>query len=431
MNYDLIIIGAGPAGYVAAIRSGQLGMKTLLIDKSKVGGMCLNWGCIPSKSLIESAKLFSKAGDLKKYGIEGIDKKNISFNWQEAVKRAFTTSMKLSKGIEFLLKKNGVETIYGEAEITSENSISVDNRNISAKAIIIATGSYPAKAEGDKEISIREFYGIEKLPEKLVFMGNGPVSVELAQMSSMIGSTVYIYTDQEKLIPELDDYLNEFLKRKLKKDKIVVISEKSQIPEGAIMINSRLRKAVLPKSVPEIKLDENGFIQTDRNFKTNIDSIFAIGDVTGLSAFAHPGSAQGLHVINSMKGIVTVVNLKQYPINIYSSPEIAQIGMTEKDLQAEGYKYKISSFPLSANAKALINGDTEGEVRILSEEAYGEVMGVQIISENATDMISEASAYMSMEGTIYDVAATIHAHPTVSEIFMEAGFEAVDKAIHK
>lgn len=431
MNYDIIIIGAGPAGYVSAIRAGQLGMKTLLVEKEKVGGMCLNWGCVPSKSLIESAKFFNKIKDAKKFGIDGVDKKALEFNWQAAVKKAFSTTTKLSKGIEFLLKKNGIETITGEAEIVGENSITINNRNITASNIIIATGSKPQKSDNSAEIEIQELYEMENLPENLVFMGHGPVAVEMAQMSAMAGKKVAIFTNEEKLIPGIDDYINDFLLKRLKKDKISIINNKEDIPEGSVIVNSRLRKAVLPNSQINIELDENGFIKTDDNFVTSINNIYAIGDVNGKSAYAHLGSAHGLYVINKIKGIISPVDFKRFPINIYTYPEIAQIGMTEEELKADGFNYKVSSFPLSANAKAMINGDIEGEVRIFSEMAYGEVMGVQIIAENATDMISEAAAYMSMEGTIYDIAATIHAHPTVSEIFMEAGFEAIDKAIHK
>ncbi|MDD4150274.1 MAG: FAD-dependent oxidoreductase [Bacteroidales bacterium] len=430
MNYDVIIIGAGPAGYVSAIRAGQLGLKTLIIEKEKVGGMCLTWGCIPTKSLIESAKLFKKAGDLKRYGIDGVDKKQLSFNWSNAVRKALAVSSKLAMGVEFLLKKNGVETIEGVAVINSENSVTVNNRNITAKNIIIATGSYPAKGEDD-EIGIRELYKLETLPEKIVFIGHGAVTVEMAQMTALVGAEVYIYTSEEQLIPGLDEYINDYIKKIIKKDKIKIISDPSEIPDGAVKVNTRLRKAILPESKIEIKLTERGYIETNEKLVSSVPSIYAIGDVTGKSFYAHAASAHGLFVVNSIKGVDAVLDIKKYPINVYTYPEIAQLGMTEKNLKEEGFEYKVSSFPLSANGKALISGDTEGEVRLLSEPIYGEVMGVQIIAENATDMIGEASAYMSMEATIYDVASTVHAHPTVSEIFMEAGFEAVDKAIHK
>jgi dihydrolipoamide dehydrogenase len=430
MEYDLIIIGSGPGGYVAAIRAGQLGMKVLLVEKDKPGGMCLNWGCIPSKSLIESAKKFAGLSEFKKYGIEGIDLKSVSFNWQAAVKKAMANAIKLSKGIEFLLKKNAVEIILGEAKISSLNSITVENRNIYAKKIIIATGSYPQVGNSD-EISIKDFYNLETLPHKIAFIGIGTVSLEFSLMAAMIGIDTYLVSSEEKIVPELDDYLNDYIQKLLKKNKVKLVKDISEIPVDAVKVNSRRRKAVLPESEIEIKTDENGFILTDEKLRTNYDSIFVIGDVNGKSAYAHNASFQGLFVVNTIKGIDTTFCLDKSPINIYTYPEISQIGLTEQQLKQKEIDYKISSFPLSANGKALIEGQSEGEMRILSDKKYGEVLGVQIISDNATDMIAEAAAYMQLEATIYDVASTIHAHPTVSEIFMEAGFEAVDKAIHK
>lgn len=430
MEYDLIIIGSGPGGYVAAIRAGQLGMKVLLVEKDKPGGMCLNWGCIPSKSLIESAKKFAGLSEFKKYGIEGIDLKSVSFNWQAAVKKAMANAIKLSKGIEFLLKKNAVEIILGEAKISSLNSITVENRNIYAKKIIIATGSYPQVGNSD-EISIKDFYNLETLPHKIAFIGIGTVSLEFSLMAAMIGIDTYLVSSEEKIVPELDDYLNDYIQKLLKKNKVKLVKDISEIPVDAVKVNSRRRKAVLPESEIEIKTDENGFILTDKKLMTNYESIFAIGDVNGKSAYAHNASFQGLFVVNTIKGIDTTFCLDKSPINIYTYPEISQIGLTEQQLKQKEIDYKISSFPLSANGKALIEGQSEGEMRILSDKKYGEVLGVQIISDNATDMIAEAAAYMQLEATIYDVASTIHAHPTVSEIFMEAGFEAVDKAIHK
>lgn len=431
MNYDLIIIGAGPAGYVAAIRAGQVGLKTLLVEKEKVGGMCLNWGCIPSKSLIESAKFFNRLSQAKEYGIDGIELNKLAFNWQAAIKKTQDVSSRLSKGIQFLLEKNGVELVTGEAEIVSGNSVTVNSRNFTSKSIIIATGSIPAAGNNENELDLREFYKLEKLPESVAFIGSGPVAVEMAQMANLAGVKSYIVSDQEKLIPVLDDYLNDFLKKKLNKSKVGVVANTEELPKGTVLVNARVRKAILPKAKPDIKLDDLAFIATNNNFMTSVEGIYAIGDVNGKSSFAHVASAQGMYVVNHIKGVTTPVDFARFPINIYTQPEIAQVGMTEQQLDESDYDFKVSSFPLSANAKALISANTEGEVRILSEKTFGEVLGVQIIAENATDMIAEASAYMAMEGTVYDIATTIHAHPTISEIFMEAGFEAISKAIHK
>jgi len=197
-----------------------------------------------------------------------------------------------------------------------------------------------------------------------------------------------------------------------------------------MLINARERKAIIPESDIDLEI-ENGFIKTDEDCKTSYDNVYAIGDVNGKSYFAHIGSAQGLHVIDKIKGVNSKLDIKKYPLNMYTTPEIAQIGLTEKEIKEQGYEIKIGEFPLSANGKALTEGNTEGFVRVLSEKKYGEVLGVQIVAANATDLIAEASAYMQLESTVYDIAKTVHAHPTVSEVFMEAGMDAAFKAIHK
>jgi len=430
MNYDVIIIGAGPAGYVAAIRAGQVGLKTLLIDKDKVGGMCINWGCIPSKSMIESAKFYYRLNQAEEFGIDGINLSKTSLNWKKAIDRARTISAKMHSGIELLLHKHGVETIIGKAIITAENTISVNKRSITGKNIIIATGSYPIDSDRKGIKSLKALYGLNELPETIAIEGNGAVAVETAQLVNLAGSKTYLVSDSDELVPGVDKYINNYLKKQLKLQGISLIKTNKDI-SADIWINANQRSAILPESKIKIETTENGFINTNMNLQTKIPSIYAIGDVNGRSSYAHAGSAQGQFVINNIKGVKGGIELGLYPINLYTFPEIAQIGATEQVLQEEDIDYKISEFPLSMNAKAMISGQTEGVVRILSERKYGEVMGVQIIAEHATDMIAEAAAFMEMEATVYDVAKTIHAHPTISEVFMEAGYDAFDKAIHK
>ncbi len=451
MQYDIIIIGAGPAGYVAAIRAGQVGLKTAIIEKENIGGMCLNWGCIPSKAMIESAKLFTRIGtDAAKFGIEGIDKKNITFNYSKAVKRASTIVTRLTKGVEFLLKKNGVEIINGNAQITSPNTVSVENRTLETKNIIIATGSRSPKiAENIENIvaDAKQLFIDREIPENIVVVGNDSVAVELAQMFAMVGKKVTVAVTGDKLMPLADDYLSAYLLKLFQKEKIKVIHQVdiSSIGENYtngilklndtdiacdLIVNATSREGIIPHFRIEIEI-ENGFIKTDKNCQSSIPGIFAVGDVNGKSHFAHAGSAQGLFVIDYIKGIKREMDLKKYPLNMYSYPEMAQIGSTESELKEKGTDYKISEFPLSANGKAMTEGMTEGFVRILSENKYGEVLGVQIVAPNATDMIAEAAAYMQLESTVYDIAQTVHAHPTVSEVFMEAGFDGIGAAIHK
>jgi dihydrolipoamide dehydrogenase len=405
---------------------------------------------MPSKSLIESAKLYRRIlEDSAKFGIEGIDKKAVTFNYNKAVKRAEGVVKRLTKGVEFLLKKNGVEIIKGTAVVTSSNTVSADNRSFEADYILIATGSESPSIESKQNelvINIKNLFTEREIPHNIVLVGNDSVAVELAQFFAMIGKNVTLAVPGESLMPLADDYLSNYLVSLFKKEKINIIynaditiiedySGGEIIIEGQkvkceALINAKKRFGIIPGQKVGLEI-ENGFIKTDNDCKTNISNIFAIGDVNGKSHFAHIGSAQGLHVINLIKGINQPLDIKKYPLNMYSVPEMAQIGYTEKELKAEGYDYKESIFPLSANGKAMTEGNNEGFIRILSETKYGEVLGVQIVAPHATDMIAEASAFMQLESTIYDVAQTVHAHPTVSEIFMEAGFEGVDGAIHK
>jgi dihydrolipoamide dehydrogenase len=447
MQYDLIIIGSGPAGYVAAIRAGQVGLKTAIIEKGKIGGMCLNWGCIPTKAILESAKTLQRVKDAATFGIDGIDKKSITFNWKKAIKRADRLIGKLSRGVEFLLKKNGVEIIKGEATITSPNAISVENRLLETKNIMIATGSKSYKRDWnipDELVwDINTFLSSEELPEKPVVYGHGPHAVEIAQFLNMIGKPVKLLVPNEELMPKTDDFLTDFFIKKFKKDKLEVIynAEIKSYDSGKLLVNDTelecdrvinldWRKAIVPPSEIEIK-QADGFVEVDEHFRTNYDSIFAVGDINGILKLAHAASLQGLNVVNFIKGITEEIDFSRSPINMYTYPEMAQIGKTEAELKEEGIEYKISDFPLSGNGKALTEGYTDGFVRIISETKYGEVLGTQIIALNATDMISEAAAVMELEGTVYDVAKIIHAHPTTSEIFMEAGYDAFDMPIHK
>jgi dihydrolipoamide dehydrogenase len=450
MKYDIIIIGSGPAGYVAAIRAGQVGLKTAIIEMEEIGGMCLNWGCMPSKSLIESAKLYRRIlEDASKFGIEGIDKKALSFNYSKAVKRAEGVVKRLTKGVEFLLKKNGVEIIKGIASITSNHTVSADNRSFEADHILIATGSKSPVIESkekDLVIDIKNLFTEREIPQNMMIIGNDSVAVELAQFFSMIDRNVTLAVPGDKVMPLADDYLSKYMEGLFKKEKINIIynadiNTTSNYKAGEFeingqkvkcdaLINAKNRVGIIPEQKVGLAI-ENGFIKTDEHCRTNIENIFAVGDVNGKSHFAHIGSAQGLHVVNFIKGIHQPLDIKKYPLNMYSVPEMAQIGFTEKELKDEGFDYKESIFPLSANGKAMTEGNNEGFIRILSENKYGEVLGVQIVAPHATDMIAEAAAFMQLESTIYDVAQTVHAHPTVSEIFMEAGFEGIDGAIHK
>jgi dihydrolipoamide dehydrogenase len=451
MKYDLIIIGSGPAGYVAAIRAGQVGLRTAIIEKESIGGMCLNWGCIPSKAVIESAKLYNRIlKDASDFGIDGIDNKKVSFDFNKATERANKIVGKLTNGIEFLLKKNGVEIIKGEAEITSEKTVTVNNRSLDAENIIISTGTYFPKIKSKEKnlvVELKDLFADRKLPKNVVVYGINSTAIEMAQFFALIGKKVTLVVPGKRIMPMADEYLANYMIKTLKKHKVNIIFEteiistdkiyrdkklhlNDQVVDCDLILNAQTRKAVVPKSKPVLEL-EDGFVKINNNCMTSVDGIYAIGDVNGKSKFAHIASAQGLFVVNRLKGVTTELDLKKYPLNMYTVPEIAQIGRTEAELKEQGIKYKVSEFPLSANGKAMTEGTDEGFIRILSEVKYGEVLGVQIAAANATDLIAEATAFMQVESTVYDVAKTIHAHPTISEVFMEASLDAFGEALHK
>jgi dihydrolipoamide dehydrogenase len=439
MDYDLIIIGAGPAGYVAAIRAGQAGLKTAIIEKKNVGGMCLNWGCIPSKAMLESAKYFSRLSMASDFGVEGLDPKKLSFSWEKGVKRSERIVRRLTKGVEFLLKKNNVEIIAGTASLEGEGTVVVDNRNLSAKNIIIATGSYPRplpfKVHEKKILNLENLFSMKEIPRKLLVVGEGPVAAEVSQLLALIGRDVTLVKTADKVFPALDDYLNTYITRRLETMKIKVIEgsqgfDSVNVGDYEGIVNCMLRKGIRPTG--SLKPDtSDSFYVTDEHFMTSVKGVYAVGDVNGRSIYAHAASAQALAAVNHILGITETMETERVPLTIYTDPEIAQIGRTEQQLTAEGVEYKVNEFPLSANGKALTEGNPEGILRIISEPKYGEVLGVQIISHNATDMISEAAAYMAVESTVFDVARTMHAHPTISEVFLEAGSDAVGTPVHK
>jgi len=345
------------------------------------------------------------------------------------------------------LKKNGVEIITGTARLGSNQTLYIDDKLISAKNIIIATGSKPKAMDKSWSnapvIEMEKLFSLDAIPENIVVTGNHISAVEMAQFFKLIGKKVTLIANSDYFMAGLDEYLITIITRKLKSDNIDLIlnayPEKYENGELHIagfkikcdlILNLNSRKAIIPESEIPLELTDRGFIKTSETFETSMKGIFAIGDVIGKSFVAHVASAQGIHIINQIKGIKGSFDSTTYPINMYTVPEISQIGMTEQAVKDVGIEYKISEFPLSVNGKAMIEGNTEGFLRMISDKKYGQILGIQIVAANATDMIAEAGAFMNVEATVYDVAKTIHAHPTVSEIYMEAGYDAFDKAIH-
>ncbi|PKN80752.1 MAG: hypothetical protein CVU48_01050 [Candidatus Cloacimonetes bacterium HGW-Cloacimonetes-1] len=444
MDYDLIIIGAGPAGYVSAIRAGQTGLKTLIIDEKYVGGMCLNWGCIPTKSIIESAKLYQRVKTADTFGVDGVDVDLLHFNWGKVKKKTNTSVRKLTKGIEYLWKKNGVEFIQGRASILSDHKVEVDQRILETKYILISTGSKPAVQStfrAEKTIEIESLFGLETLPVKPIIYGRGSTAVELALFFKFIDIDPILVLTDTPILPIDDEFINMQVDKILKKEKIkvfpineisvrdaVIVYQEKEYEYDAV-VNSSLRMASLPPMPNEIELTD-GFITVNEHLQTSIPNIYAVGDVNGKSFLAHSASVQGLAAIDHIHGKVEPVDFLLHPLNIYTEPEIASVGQTEEMLKAGNIEYRVSEFSLNANGKAIIEGNNNGLIRVLHETKYQQVLGVQIVANNATDMIAEASLLLEMEGTIYDLARSVHAHPTISEVFMEVGMIGSDTPVH-
>jgi dihydrolipoamide dehydrogenase len=451
MHYPLLIIGAGPAGYVAAIRAGQTGIKTLLVDRAELGGMCLNWGWIPSKAMLESAKQFARAKTLQKFGIEGIAAGQLSFNWATATARSRTITDKLQRGIAHLLARHGVTFLQGEAYILSPDKVRVGDQSVTFERLIIATGSRPQQRQLPLQhvplCEIDALWQRQEVPANVAIIGTSPTAMELAQMLGLLGHQVHLLLPDADFLPMLDPYLSEYAGKLLRQTGVAVhpqseIDEDSpgqihirsngaaQVIAADLLINSENRRAIIPGSDIELTT-ENGFLRTNKWFQTNVPTIYAVGDVNGRLPLAHAASAQALNVVNQIQGVDVELRHDTIPINLYSDPEIAQVGKTEVQLQAANIDYRDDSFPLHVNGKALSEGEVEGFVRVLSGRKYGEVLGVQMVGANATDLIAEATLLMHMDGTVYDIAGVVHAHPTVAEVFQEVGLAGSGMPLHK
>jgi len=445
-TYDVIVVGAGPGGYVAAIRAAQLGMNTALIEKAKLGGMCLNWGCVPARRLMESARAYSQVLGASAFGVEGFSSDSVRFNWKKAVGEKERIVGKLVKGIEFLLKKNKVQVISGEARLLRGHEVHVAGEVLTAGHIIIATGSRPDRAPlaslpANLVVEVDDLFSRTDVPEKLVIAGGDTVACETASMLSLIRRRVTVAAPEERLMPWMDESLSRFVADKFKKSGIRVItgvritssqggiSVGDEIVEADAVVNCSRRTAILPP-MEDTPLDlRDGFVEINEFMQTSVPSVYAIGDVTG-RIFAHVASAQGVCAVHHIAGLREPVDYLRMPVTLYMEPEIGAVGFTEEELKQRGIEYVKGEFPMTASSKALIEGNTEGFVKILADQKYGEVLGVHVVASHAADLIGEAAMCMRTEGTLDDLIRVVHAHPTVSETFLEAGFKASGKPLH-
>ena len=453
-DYDVAVIGGGPGGYVAAIRAAQLGNKVAIIESNELGGVCLNWGCIPTKALLKNAQIFDYIKNSKKYGIN-IDSYEV--NWSKVIKRSRDVSKRLSKGIEYLIKKNKISYISKRGFLLDKNTISLDdNTNLKASKIIIATGSTPKKIpifkiDGELIITSREAMVLEEIPKNLVIVGAGAIGVEFAHLYNTFGSNVTLIEGLDRIVPNEDEDISKelssiFTKRKInvltdcqvekidknKNHAIVHLKDKDSIKADKVLIAVGVTGNIDNVGLEDLNIStENGFISVNEYMQTNIESIYAIGDVCGPPLLAHVASFEGVLAAEHLSGEkVDAMVYNNVPGCTYCQPEVASVGYTEKQALDKGYNIKVGRFPFSALGKALADGNRDGFVKIIYDEKYGELLGCHIIGDNATNIITEISIARNLETTYTEILKTIHPHPTLSEAIQEATAEALGEAIH-
>ncbi|MEC8602657.1 MAG: dihydrolipoyl dehydrogenase [Bacteroidota bacterium] len=460
-KYDVIVIGSGPGGYVTAIRASQLGFNTAIVEKESLGGVCLNWGCIPTKALLKSAEVYNY---LKKSEDYGISAENISSDFVKVIERSRSVANSMSKGVNFLMKKNKINVINGHATINSDKSITIEDKKdsymISGSHVIIATGARAREINslvlnGKNIIGYREAMTLEKQPKDLIIVGSGAIGVEFAYFYNSLGTNVTLVEYLPKIAPLEDDDISKELQKILKKQgvKIMTSSElidsevikdkvdvKIKDPNGDIinMTADVVLSAVGIKSNIEDLGLENLDIKTEKDkilvddfYKTNVDGFYAIGDVVHGPALAHVASAEGITCIEKIKGMsINPLDYGNIPGCTYCKPEIASVGLTEKQAIENGFDIKVGKFPFTASGKAQSSGNSEGFVKVIFDSKYGEWLGCHMIGSNVTEMISEAVVGRKLETTGHEILKAVHPHPTLSEAVMEAVADAYDEVIH-
>jgi len=457
-KFELIVVGGGPGGYVSAIKAAQLGKKVAIVESSHLGGVCLNWGCIPTKALLKNAEVLEIVRNASKYGIE-IPEYNVK--WSKVVKRSRDVSRRLNKGIEFLMKKNKITYIPALGKLIDSNTVQVTNNEgmidkISAENIIIATGARPKwfpgmEPDGDRVITSKEAMVQKEQPKSLAIIGAGAIGIEFAHFYKTYGTDVTVIEALPNILPLEDEdvskeLLSIFKKRKMNiltntlVDKIERLKTKVKIHtrDGQIIEAEKALIAVgVQANIENIGLEEigialdNGWISTNKFMQTNIDTIYAIGDVAGPPWLAHVASEEGIVAAEHIAGKnPEPMKYDNIPGCTYCQPEIASVGLTEKAAREAGYELKIGNFPFRALGKAMAVGDTDGFVKMIYDAKYGELLGCHIIGSEATNLITEAGIARKLEATWHEVLTTIHPHPTLSEAIMEATADALGEAVH-
>ncbi len=462
MNYDVIIIGSGPGGYVTAIRAAQLGLNVAVVERENLGGICLNWGCIPTKSLLKSSQAYEYAKHAADYGV--LIGGEVKPDFVAMVKRSRGVANGMSKGIEYLFKKNKVTTLVGLGKLAGKNSVEVtdtDGRKITytAKHIILATGARSRELpnlpqDGQKIIGYRKALTLDKQPESMVVVGSGAIGSEFAYFYQSIGTKVTLVEFMPTVVPNEDVDVAKQLERSFKKMKMKVLTSASvesvdtagdkckvtiktkkgeQIVEADVVLSA----VGITPNTEGIGLEEqgvemeNGRVKVDEFYRTNVEGVYAIGDIVAGPALAHVASAEGIACIEKIAGLTPdPIDYGNIPGCTYTNPEVSSVGLSEAKAKEAGYEIKVGKFPYTASGKASAAGQKDGFVKLIFDAKYGELLGAHMIGGNVTEMIAEMVVAKKLEITGHELLKTIHPHPTMSEAVMEAAAAAYDEVIH-
>jgi dihydrolipoamide dehydrogenase len=464
-KFDVVVIGGGPGGYVAAIRAAQLGMKVGVVEREKIGGICLNWGCIPTKALLKNAEVYKLINKSEEFGISV---KKVSVDFEKVISRSRKVSEQITKGVEFLLKKHKIENIAGTAKIPSRGKVDVYSKagdskpakSLTAKHIIIATGARPrsipgVKIDGKKVLSSTEAMLQKNIPKSMVIIGAGAIGVEFAYFYNAFGTKVTIVEMLSSILPVEDAEISKVVAQSFKKSGIDLMTEtkvegvdtsgegvkvtvsgddgkkqtlKADLALMAIGVQGNIENLGLENL--GVKTEKN-HIKTDEYYQTNVEGIYAIGDVIGPPWLAHVASHEGIVCAEKIAGHPThPINYDNVPGCTYCQPQVASIGLTEAKAKEKGYELKIGKYPFRVHGKALAAGEPDGMVKLIFDAKYGELLGAHIVGAEATELIAEIAMAKSLEATKEEIVRTIHAHPTLSEAVMEAAGVAYGEAIH-
>lgn len=462
MNYDIIVIGSGPGGYVAAIRAAQLGFKTAIIEKESLGGICLNWGCIPTKALLKSAHVFKYLLKAEEFGLNKVE--NPGFDFTKVIQRSRGVAAKMSGGIAFLMKKNKIDVIMGTATMHKGKKISVTDKDGKAteyfgEHIIIATGARSRelpniKQDGKKIIGYRQAMVLPEQPKSMIVVGSGAIGLEFADFYNSMGTKVTVVEYMPVILPVEDEDTSKHMEKSLKKSGIEIMTNASveSVDTSGDGVKAMVKTAtgnitleadILLSAVGIVSnVEGQGFeelgIQLDKGkvmvnewYETSVPGYYAIGDLLPTQALAHVASAEGITCVEKIKGLhVEKIDYGNVPGCTYCHPEVASVGMTEKQAKEKGYELKVGKFPFSASGKATANGDTDGFIKVIFDAKYGEWLGCHMVGDGVTDMIAEAVVARKLETTGHEVLKSIHPHPTISEAVMEAVAAAYGEVIH-